>query len=196
MKGKRSVDTMVRLHPGDAAMNRNINRWNNDEMQIAVKGFRRHGKNFQAIAEILGTKNEQQLRSFYANYRKKYFLDDIIKEYDEEQSQRQLVLKALSDAEQKQSNKSSESNGSDIKKPLDSYGDVMEVSGTKPIYETATTHTTYEIVLYRIQTYYAKNNLEQICIPYKTNHIFCLLSFSICCGAILMKSNLHRFRLI
>lgn len=135
MKAKRSVDTMVRLHPGDAAMNRNVSRWNNDEMQIAVKGFRRHGKDFQAIAEIIGTKNEQQVRSFYANYRKKFYLDDIVKEFDEEQ-QRQQERKASNDAnEQKQSVKLSDGQQfDDSKRSLasDSSGDVMEVSGTHP----------------------------------------------------------------
>lgn len=131
MKGKRSVDTMVRLHPGDAAMSRNASRWNNDEMQLAVKGFRRHGKDFQAIAEIIGTKNEQQVRSFYANYRKKFYLDDIVKEFDEEQ-QRQQERKASNDAnEPNQSVKLSDGQFSDSKRSLasDSSGEVMEVSG-------------------------------------------------------------------
>lgn len=142
MKDKRSVDTMVRLRPDDAAKKKTITtRWLSDELQITVKGFRRYGKNFKAIAEILGTKTEDQLKNFYQIHGTKYFLDDIIKEYEEEQNQRKLVLKALSDAEQKQTIKSSESNGSDNKKPLDSYGDVMEVSVSSRFRKRQHTHT-------------------------------------------------------
>lgn len=131
MKGKRSVDTIVRLHPGDAAMNRNNNRWQNDEMRIVVKCFRRHGKNFQAIAEVLGTKNEQQVRNFYATNRKKFHLDGVIKEYEEEQ-QREQARKASHDAAVRNTSKTfhSNSNNSDMKRShdQDSSGDVMEVS--------------------------------------------------------------------
>lgn len=132
MKGKRSVDTIVRLHPGDAAMNRNIPRWSNDEMRIVVKCFRRHGKDYQAIAEILGTKNAQQVKSFHAKERKRFHLDSIIKEYEEEQ-QREQAHKASHDAAERNTSKSfvSNSNDCDSKRSLDqdSSGEVMEVSG-------------------------------------------------------------------
>lgn len=77
------------LDPGDVASNRISIRWNSDEAQMAIKGFRNHGKNFQAIAEIIGTKTEQYVRQFYNNYRKRYNLDTIVKEFEEKQQQDQ-----------------------------------------------------------------------------------------------------------
>ena len=38
----------------------------------------------QAIAEVLGTKTESHVRSFYVNYRRKYNLDSAMKEYEAE----------------------------------------------------------------------------------------------------------------
>lgn len=137
MKTKSSNDTIAALHPGDVAVNRIINRWNNDEMQMAVKGFRKHGKDFQAIAEILGTKSEQQVRQFFGNYKKKFNLDDIVKEYEEEQQQQQeqkTQQKLLNDVEQKISINSPASNSSDAKNitnKTSSNDDIMEVSKFK-----------------------------------------------------------------
>ena len=39
---------------------------------------------FQAIAEVIGTKTESHVRSFYVNYRKKYNLDSAMKEFEAE----------------------------------------------------------------------------------------------------------------
>lgn len=58
-------------------------RWNNDELQLAAKGVRKYGKDFQAIAEMLGTKTESQVRTFYLNYRRKYNLDAVVAEYEQ-----------------------------------------------------------------------------------------------------------------
>ena len=38
----------------------------------------------QAIAEVIGTKTESHVRSFYVNYRRKYNLDSAMKEYEAE----------------------------------------------------------------------------------------------------------------
>lgn len=136
LKTKSSNDIIAALHPGDVAVNRIINRWNNDEMQMAVKGFRKHGKDFQAIAEILGTKSEQQVRLFFGNYKKKFNLDDIVKEYEEEQQQQQeqkTQQKLLNDVEQKISINSPASNHSNDAKNITNKtssndNNIMEVS--------------------------------------------------------------------
>lgn len=47
-------------------------------------GIRRYGKNFQKIAEVIGTKTETHIKSFYANYRKRYNLEYLIKEHEQE----------------------------------------------------------------------------------------------------------------
>lgn len=44
--------------------------------------MRKYGKDFQAIAEMLGTKTESQVRTFYLNYRRKYNLDAMLEEYE------------------------------------------------------------------------------------------------------------------
>ncbi|KAL1131384.1 hypothetical protein AAG570_011001 [Ranatra chinensis] len=71
------------LRPSDN--NSRINaRWTNDEMLLAVQGIRTLGKDFATIAEVIGTKTEAHMRSFYANQRKRYNLDMMISEYEAE----------------------------------------------------------------------------------------------------------------
>ena len=48
------------------------------------QGIRKFGKNFSAIAAILGTKTESHVRSFFVNYRRRYDLDLAYKEYEAE----------------------------------------------------------------------------------------------------------------
>ncbi|KXJ73079.1 hypothetical protein RP20_CCG016583 [Aedes albopictus] len=64
-------------------------RWNNEELLLAVQGVRKYGRDFQAIADTIGTKVEAQLRTFYVNYRRKYNLDNVLKEFEAEQKQLQ-----------------------------------------------------------------------------------------------------------
>ena len=42
---------------------------------LLLQGIRKFGKNFSAIASILGTKTESHVRSFFVNYRRRYDLD-------------------------------------------------------------------------------------------------------------------------
>lgn len=57
-------------------------KWTQDELLLAVQGVRKYGKDFKTIADVIGTKNEAHLKSFFTNYRKRYHLDDIIKDYE------------------------------------------------------------------------------------------------------------------
>lgn len=59
-------------------------RWTNDELLLAVQGVRKYGKDFSAIADVIGTKTEAHLRSFFVNYRRRYNLDAVLKEYEAE----------------------------------------------------------------------------------------------------------------
>jgi len=45
---------------------------------------RKYGKDFAAIAEVIGTKTEAHLRSFFVNFRKRYNLDEVLAEYEAE----------------------------------------------------------------------------------------------------------------
>lgn len=49
-----------------------------------VLGVRKYGKDFRAIAEVIGTKTEAHLRSFFVNYRRRYNLDAVLKEFEVE----------------------------------------------------------------------------------------------------------------
>lgn len=90
MKTKNSNKAVaVVLNPDAIIANRISARWSNDEYQLAIQGIRKFGKDFKKIAEILGTKNESQINQFYTNYRKKFNLEHILKEFEEKQVQQQ-----------------------------------------------------------------------------------------------------------
>lgn len=103
--------------------------------------MRIYGKDFQSIAEVIGTKNESQLNQFYTNYRKKFNLDDVLKEFEARQlkeqkqqqhQQHQQQLKLNEAQQQKSSNTTNiAKNSSDVKtdvKKLVSDDEIMEVS--------------------------------------------------------------------
>lgn len=51
---------------------------------LACAGIRKYGKDFRAIAEVLGTKTEAHLRSYFVNYRRRFNLDAVLKEFEAE----------------------------------------------------------------------------------------------------------------
>ena len=51
---------------------------------MAVQGVRKFGKDFSAIADVIGNKTEAHLKSFFSHYRRKYNLDAVLKEYENE----------------------------------------------------------------------------------------------------------------
>ena len=55
-----------------------------DKIMSFVLGVRKYGKDFKAIADVIGTKNETHVRMFFISYRKRYNLDAVLKEYEEE----------------------------------------------------------------------------------------------------------------
>ncbi|GBP90144.1 REST corepressor 3 [Eumeta japonica] len=82
---KRKVgDTSVEdLRPGEPPAKIN-SRWTNDELLMAVTAVRKYGKDFQAIAETLGTKTEAHVRNFFVSYRRRYNLDAVVREHEAE----------------------------------------------------------------------------------------------------------------
>lgn len=46
--------------------------------------MRKYGKDFNAIAEAMGSKTPNQLNSFYVHYRKRYQLDSIVDKFDDQ----------------------------------------------------------------------------------------------------------------
>nr|CAD7587906.1 unnamed protein product [Timema genevievae] len=71
------------FRPADTTSRINA-RWTNDELLLAVQGVRKYGKDFKAIAEVIGTKTEAHLRSYFVNYRRRYNLDAVLKEFEAE----------------------------------------------------------------------------------------------------------------
>ena len=47
-------------------------------------GVRKYGKDFKAIAEVIGNKTESHVRSFFVNYRRRYNLDEVLAEFEKE----------------------------------------------------------------------------------------------------------------
>lgn len=131
---KNANKTADALGPGPISINRISARWSNDEYQLAIRGIRKYGKDFQKIAEIIGTKNESQVNQFYTNYRKKYNLDDIIKEFEAKQLQEQQ--QKLNEAQQRASATTIATNSnvkSDLKKST-SDDEIMEVSNSIEVF--------------------------------------------------------------
>ena len=55
-----------------------------NELCNIVVGVRKYGKDFQAIAEVIGNKLEAHVRSFFINFRRRYNLDEVMAEYEAE----------------------------------------------------------------------------------------------------------------
>ncbi|KAH8294444.1 hypothetical protein KR018_005354 [Drosophila ironensis] len=57
-------------------------RWTQDEIQVALLALREYGKNYPMVAKLVTTKTEAHVRTFYLNNRRRYNLDQIVKEYE------------------------------------------------------------------------------------------------------------------
>ncbi|XP_017029041.1 REST corepressor isoform X1 [Drosophila kikkawai] len=57
-------------------------RWLPDEIQVALLAIREYGKNYPMIAKLVTTKTEAHVRTFFVNNRRRYNLDQIVKEYE------------------------------------------------------------------------------------------------------------------
>ncbi|XP_037619302.1 REST corepressor 3 isoform X1 [Sebastes umbrosus] len=72
-----------------AECNQKVNaRWTTDEQLLAVQGVRKYGKDFQAIADVIGNKTVGQVKNFFVNYRRRFNLDEVLQEWEAEQGTR------------------------------------------------------------------------------------------------------------
>lgn len=83
LKRKHS-DSLEDLRPTNDNSSRVNARWTNEELLLAVQGVRKYGKDFKSIAEVIGNKTEHHVRTFFVNYRKKYNLDSVLKDYEKD----------------------------------------------------------------------------------------------------------------
>uniref|UniRef100_UPI0037E736C5 REST corepressor 2 n=1 Tax=Semicossyphus pulcher TaxID=241346 RepID=UPI0037E736C5 len=72
------------FRPADPAPKMN-SRWTTEEQLLAVQAIRRYGKDFAAIAEVIGTKTPAQVSSFFVSYRRRFNLDEVLREWAAEQ---------------------------------------------------------------------------------------------------------------
>ncbi|CAJ0949732.1 unnamed protein product [Ranitomeya imitator] len=72
------------LRPPELNMKLNA-RWTTDEQLLAVQAVRRYGKDFQAIAEVLGNKTPAQVKTFFISYRRRFNLEEVLQEWEAEQ---------------------------------------------------------------------------------------------------------------
>uniref|UniRef100_A0A8C6UQV8 REST corepressor 3 n=1 Tax=Neogobius melanostomus TaxID=47308 RepID=A0A8C6UQV8_9GOBI len=63
-------------------------RWTTDEQLLAVQGVRKYGKDFQAIADVIGNKTVGQVKNFFVNYRRRFNLEEVLQEWEAEQGTR------------------------------------------------------------------------------------------------------------
>ncbi|XP_077776277.1 REST corepressor 2 isoform X4 [Podarcis muralis] len=60
-------------------------RWTTDEQLLAVQAIRKYGKDFQAIAEVIGNKTVAQVKTFFVSYRRRFNLEEVLQEWEAEQ---------------------------------------------------------------------------------------------------------------
>ncbi|XP_059062168.1 REST corepressor isoform X3 [Achroia grisella] len=85
MKRKVGDAGVEELRPGEPPAKIN-SRWTNDELLMAVTAVRKYGRDFQAIAETLGTKTEAHVRTFFVSYRRRYNLDAVLREHEQDRA--------------------------------------------------------------------------------------------------------------
>ncbi|XP_061664608.1 REST corepressor 2 isoform X2 [Syngnathoides biaculeatus] len=61
-------------------------RWSTEEQLLAVQAIRRYGKDFTAVAEVIGNKTSAQVSSFFASYRRRFNLDEVLREWAAEEA--------------------------------------------------------------------------------------------------------------
>uniref|UniRef100_A0A6B2EEC4 Putative dna-binding protein n=1 Tax=Phlebotomus kandelakii TaxID=1109342 RepID=A0A6B2EEC4_9DIPT len=100
---RKNSDSSEDLRPNEC-MSKINSRWNNEELLLAAQGIKKYGKDFQAIAETIGTKTSAQVRLFFVNYRRKFNLDGAMKDFEAEHSQQHDATSIMASATFNKSN--------------------------------------------------------------------------------------------
>uniref|UniRef100_A0A8C2ZWV2 Nuclear receptor corepressor 2 n=1 Tax=Cyclopterus lumpus TaxID=8103 RepID=A0A8C2ZWV2_CYCLU len=67
-------------------------RWTEEEMETAKKGLLQYGRNWSAIAKMVGSKTVSQCKNFYFNYKKRQKLDEILQQHKMKSSCRLICV--------------------------------------------------------------------------------------------------------
>nr|XP_033793994.1 REST corepressor 3 isoform X2 [Geotrypetes seraphini] len=83
---KRKTDFPMQQLCHSEQSNQKINaRWTTEEQLLAVQGVRKYGKDFQAIADVIGNKTVGQVKNFFVNYKRRFNLEEVLQEWEAEQ---------------------------------------------------------------------------------------------------------------
>ncbi|XP_072935684.1 REST corepressor 1 isoform X1 [Epargyreus clarus] len=125
---KRKVgDTGVEeFRPGEPPAKVN-SRWTNEEILLAVTAVRKYGKDFQAIAETLGTKNESHVRTFFVSYRRRYNLDAVVREHEADRGNANHVQAGTASGETTENDADNNGNNTSATSQNTNKEDKMEV---------------------------------------------------------------------
>ncbi|XP_038133825.1 REST corepressor 3-like, partial [Cyprinodon tularosa] len=104
-------------------------RWTTDEQLLAVQGVRKYGKNFQAIADVIGNKTVGQVKNFFVNYRRRFNLEEVLLEWEAEQGTRPQNGETTSSEEGKNSSTTPSTKSTDEE---DEEGQVTSSAPTTP----------------------------------------------------------------
>jgi len=52
--------------------------WTPNEISLALQGFNKYGDDFEAIAQVIGSKTEGSIKAFYNYYKENFALDKLI----------------------------------------------------------------------------------------------------------------------
>uniref|UniRef100_A0A8C5CB31 Nuclear receptor corepressor 2 n=1 Tax=Gadus morhua TaxID=8049 RepID=A0A8C5CB31_GADMO len=102
---------------GNQEMNES-SRWTEEEMETAKKGLLQYGRNWSAIAKMVGSKTVSQCKNFYFNYKKRQKLDEILQQH-----------KMKSEKERKARRKGKATQSEEASAPSTAEEEEMEVSG-------------------------------------------------------------------
>lgn len=102
-------------------------KWTNEELLLAVQGVRKYGKDFQAIAEVIGNKLEAHVRSFFINFRRRYNLDEVMAEYEAEHGTQVIP----DDEEEMQTDNATASSSSTVDTNTAPSGTTVDSAGDK-----------------------------------------------------------------